>query len=53
MNNLSDHESFIQSGSMSIRKLGPEDETLLLRWLTDENVLQYYEGRDSHYTLEK
>ncbi|WP_377888915.1 GNAT family N-acetyltransferase [Alkalihalobacillus sp. R86527] len=53
MNKLTNNEPFIQTGSLSIRRLGPGDEELLLKWLTNKNVLQYYEGRDCLYTLDK
>lgn len=30
-----------------------EDAELISKWLSDENVLQYYEGRDQPFNLEK
>ena len=37
---------------LRIRTLKDEDFPLLLKWLTDERVLEFYEGRDKKYTLE-
>lgn len=31
---------------VSLRRLAPEDKGLLLKWLSDPVVLEYYEGRD-------
>lgn len=36
----------IQAGELLIRELRQEDATYLVKWLSDERVLQYYEGRD-------
>ncbi|MBG9782594.1 GNAT family N-acetyltransferase [Shouchella lehensis] len=33
-----------------IRPLKKEDQALLLKWLTTEEVLKYYEGRDRQFT---
>jgi len=35
-----------------IRTLNDNDYPFLLKWLTDERVLEFYEGRDKKYTLE-
>lgn len=35
-----------------IRTLKDDDFPLLLKWMTDERVLEFYEGRDKKYTLE-
>lgn len=35
-----------------IRKLQPEDAGLLEKWLSDQEVLQYYEGRDRPHDAE-
>ncbi|MVO99533.1 GNAT family N-acetyltransferase [Paenibacillus lutrae] len=35
-----------QQGELSVRKLAPEDAHLLVKWLSDPRVLEYYEGRD-------
>ncbi|WP_270182244.1 GNAT family N-acetyltransferase [Alkalihalobacillus sp. CinArs1] len=53
MNNLMNENVFIQSGSLAIRSLAPGDEDLLLKWLTNDHVLKYYEGRDRPYTLNR
>lgn len=42
----------IQNGSVGIRTLKDEDFPLMLKWLTDDRVLQFYGGRDKKYTLE-
>lgn len=44
---------YVKKGIVSIRPLQSGDEIYLLNWLTDKNVLRYYEGRDQQYTLEK
>ena len=36
-----------------MRILKNEDKYLLAKWLSDPNILQYYEGRDNPFTLEK
>ncbi|GED71021.1 N-acetyltransferase [Brevibacillus reuszeri] len=36
----------IQAGDWLIRRLQQEDAQHLAKWLSDERVLQYYEGRD-------
>ena len=40
----------IEDGDRLIRALTGDDFPLLLRWLTDERVLEFYAGRDVHYT---
>lgn len=40
-------------GKVTLRPLGPEDAPLLLKWLTDPAVLEWYEGRDNPFTPEK
>ena len=35
------------------RTLTEEDFPLLLKWLTDDRVLEFYEGRDKKYTLDE
>lgn len=42
----------IESDDLKIRSLTNNDFPLLLKWLTDERVLEFYEGRDKKYTLE-
>ncbi len=43
----------IAKEDLRIRTLSDEDFPLLLKWLSDERVLQFYEGRDKKYTLEQ
>ena len=42
----------INLDDLSIRYLKDGDEYYLLRWLTNPEVLAYYEGRDRSYTIE-
>ena len=42
----------IKKDDIRIRSLIENDFSLLLKWLTDERVLEFYEGRDKKYTLE-
>lgn len=42
----------IVNGDIRIRTLGEEDFPFLLKWLTDERVLEFYGGRDKKYTAE-
>lgn len=42
----------LQCGEISIRLMDERDFPLMLKWLTDEHVLQYYGGRDLKYTLD-
>lgn len=42
----------IIDGDIRIRSLNNNDFTLLLKWLTDDRVLEFYGGRDKKYTLE-
>lgn len=41
-------------GEFCLRRMenAPEDYALLARWLSDERVLQYYEGRDHPFSVE-
>ncbi|CAG9621900.1 GNAT family N-acetyltransferase [Sutcliffiella rhizosphaerae] len=41
-----------QQGDMKVRNLEKRDAKLLLKWLTDSSVLQYYEGRDKVFDIE-
>ena len=43
----------IKKDDIRIRSLTDEDFSLLLKWLTDDRVLEFYEGRDKKYTLEQ
>jgi FMN-dependent NADH-azoreductase/GNAT superfamily N-acetyltransferase len=40
------------NGKILIRDFSESDLPLMLKWLTDERVLEYYEGRDANYTPE-
>ncbi|WP_096186525.1 GNAT family N-acetyltransferase [Evansella halocellulosilytica] len=42
-----------QNGHLSVRTLKREDNQLLAKWLSDQKVLKYYEGRDNPFDLEK
>lgn len=42
----------ITYGGIKIRTLAKEDSKMLLKWLTDPRVLEYYEGRDKKFTEE-
>lgn len=37
---------------VSFRPMNENDFALMLKWLTDERVLEYYDGRDKKYTEE-
>ncbi|MBR2566528.1 MAG: acetyltransferase [Paenibacillus sp.] len=41
-----------QTEEITVRLLETKDETLLVKWLTDPEILQYYEGRDQPHDLE-
>lgn len=43
----------LRSGEISLRGLQEEDAPLLLKWLTNPRVLEYYEGRDSGFDLDR
>lgn len=42
----------IISDNLRIRTLSSKDFPLLLKWLSDDRVLKFYEGRDKKYNLE-
>ena len=42
----------IESNLIQIRDLTEEDLPLMLEWLTDDRVLECYEGRDVRFTME-
>ncbi len=42
----------INNGNIRIRTLVDNDFPLMLKWLTDKRVLEFYGGRDKKYTLE-
>ena len=41
----------IVENEICIRTLIDDDFPLMLKWLTDERVLEFYGGRDKKYTL--
>jgi aminoglycoside 6'-N-acetyltransferase len=45
--------TILENEKLRIRKLKEEDASLLAKWLTDERVLEFYEGRDNPHDLEK
>ncbi|AJS59298.1 GNAT family N-acetyltransferase [Paenibacillus sp. IHBB 10380] len=44
--------TLFQVQEMSIRLLTPADAVLLMKWLSDPVVLEYYEGRDRSHDME-
>jgi aminoglycoside 6'-N-acetyltransferase len=42
----------ISNGDLEIRRLKDDDKYILAKWLSDPEVLQYYEGRDCPFTIE-
>lgn len=42
----------LQKGKLLVRTLRDTDKQLLVKWLSDPKVLQYYEGRDRPHDLE-
>ncbi len=42
-----------KNGELVVRKLEWKDNHLLAKWLSDPLVLEYYEGRDNPFNLEK
>lgn len=43
----------IEKDSVSLRLLTEQDKPLLLKWLTDERILTFWEGKSTVYTFEK
>ena len=43
---------FATDGFVGVRFLKDDDFPLMLKWLTDDRVLEFYGGRDKKYTLE-
>lgn len=43
----------IKAGQLSVRKLETRDRHLLAKWLTDPKVLEFYEGRDNPFNLQR
>ena len=48
MGNKIDH--IINRERVSFRPMNKDDLVLMLKWLTDDRVLEFYDGRDQHYT---
>ena len=46
-------EFIIESNDLQVRTLVDKDKTLLANWLSNPEVLQYYEGRDNPFSVEK
>ncbi|MBR3235680.1 MAG: GNAT family N-acetyltransferase [Atopobiaceae bacterium] len=42
----------IEGDSILIRDFTEDDLPLMLKWLTDDRVLEFYEGRDVRFTME-
>lgn len=42
-----------QNGNLKVRKLEEKDNYLLARWLSNPSVLEFYEGRDNPFDLDK
>lgn len=47
------YEIFLQDGPVALRPLTLEDAPLLLKWLTDPRVLEYWEGPHAVFTMER
>ena len=43
----------INEGNLQARKLERVDKVLLSKWLTDPEILRYYEGRDNPFNIER
>ncbi|TFB22893.1 N-acetyltransferase [Filobacillus milosensis] len=46
-------ELLYKKGKLLVRKTENKDQQWLAKWLSDPDVLQYYEGRDNPFDLEK
>lgn len=44
-------EGLFQNGSLTVRRLNENDKPLLAIWLSNPEVLEYYEGRDHSFDL--
>ena len=44
---------FLMGKDISLRLLTKEDKNLLLKWLTDERVLNFWEGKSAVFNLER
>lgn len=47
------HPVTLTDGPVTLRPLAPADASLLLRWLTDVRVLEYWEGPHAVFTSER
>jgi len=45
--------TIIKAGKLHVRILKEEDRYLLAKWLSDPEILQYYEGRDNPFDVKK
>ena len=43
----------INEGNLQVRELERVDKVLLSKWLSDPEILRYYEGRDNPFDIEK
>lgn len=52
---MEESATLIRQGELTIRLLqdAPGDYALLAHWLSDERVLEFYEGRDNPFSLEQ
>ena len=46
-------EFLIENKNLRVRALVESDKTLMAKWLSNPEILQYYEGRDSPFDVEK
>ncbi|MBP3951568.1 GNAT family N-acetyltransferase [Bacillus suaedae] len=42
-----------KNGDITVRKLEVSDKYLLAKWLSDPTILEFYEGRDQQFDLDK
>lgn len=42
-----------QNDKLTVRQLKQKDDSLLVKWLSDPSVLEFYEGRDNPFDLHK
>lgn len=42
-----------QNQGLTVRTLEEKDDILLAKWLSDPSVLEFYEGRDNPFDLNK
>lgn len=50
-----DNSAFVRDGELAVRLMRDEDADyqLMARWLADDDVLMYFEGRDNAFSLER